>query len=377
MNNSDVTCKNLPNTLSSFIDTFVDFSVAGIFLPDPPSPPFSQTTYPPPDRLIAVGDLHGDLFKSKQALRLAGLIDADDRWSGGSSVLVQVGDVLDRGGQEIKILYFLEKLKRQAVKDGGNVITMNGNHEIMNLDGNFFCTFPSGFEEFKNWAYWYTTGNNMKQLCDGLTKPKDLYSGIPLNFRGVKQEYVDGFRARIAALRPTGPIATRFLSKNLTAVVVGESVFVHGGILREHIEYGLEQINNDVRDWITGLKDSVSSDLVRGRNSVVWNRKFSNKAVEDCDCSMLEHALATIPGARRMIMGHTIQTGGINAVCDGKAVRIDVGMSQGCINGLPEVLEITGNSHLQILTSKPVYDSGRQDLVVPEELKVLEVQVKA
>ncbi|KAD7478003.1 hypothetical protein E3N88_01139 [Mikania micrantha] len=283
MNNSDVNCKNLPNTLSSFIDTFVDFSVAGIFLPDPPSPPFSQTTYPPPDRLIAVGDLHGDLFKSKQALRLAGLIDADDRWSGGSSVLVQVGDVLDRGGQEIKILYFLEKLKRQAVKDGGNVITMNGNHEIMNLDGNFFCTFPSGFEEFKNWAYWYTTG----------------------------------------------------------------------------------------------LKDGVSSNLVRGRNSVVWNRKFSNKAVEDCDCSVLEHVLATIPGARRMIMGHTIQTGGINAVCDGKAVRIDVGMSQGCINGLPEVLEITGNSHLQVLTSKPVYDSGRQDLVVPEELKVLEVQVKA
>ncbi|KAI3798074.1 hypothetical protein L1987_33343 [Smallanthus sonchifolius] len=374
---SDVSCKDLPAIVSSFIDTFVDFSVAGIFLPSPPSPPFSQTTYPSPNRLVAIGDLHGDLQKSKQALRLAGLIDATDRWSGGSTTLVQVGDVLDRGGQELKILYFLEKLKRQAIKDGGNVITMNGNHEIMNADGDFFCTFPSGFQEFQNWANWYTIGNNMKRLCDGLTNPNDLFDGIPSNFPGIKQEYVKGVRARIAALRPKGPIATRFLSNNLTVVVIGDSVFAHGGILAEHVEYGLEQINKDVRDWLTGLKDNISSDLFRARTSIVWNRRFSNKVVEDCDCSMLEHALGTIPGARRMIMGHTIQTNGINAVCDGKAVRIDVGLLKGCVNGLPEVLEISGDSGLRILTSKTGYDSGRRGLVSPVQREPMEVQVKA
>ncbi|KAM0038040.1 putative protein-tyrosine-phosphatase [Helianthus debilis subsp. tardiflorus] len=131
MNSNDF-CKNIPNLVSSFID---------------------------PDRLIAVGDLHGDLSKAQQALRLAGLIDAGDRWSGGSSTLVQVGDVLDKGGEELKLLYFLEKLKRQAVKDGGNVITMNGNHEIMNVDRCLHSTAPSGLQEFRNWAYWYTTGN--------------------------------------------------------------------------------------------------------------------------------------------------------------------------------------------------------------------------
>ncbi|KAF5768153.1 putative calcineurin-like phosphoesterase domain, ApaH type [Helianthus annuus] len=370
MNSNDF-CKNIPNLVSSFIDTFVDFSVAGIFLPDPPSPPFSQTTYPPPDRLIAVGDLHGDLSKAQQALRLAGLIDAGDRWSGGSSTLVQVGDVLDKGGEELKILYFLEKLKRQAVRDGGNVITMNGNHEIMNVDRCLHSTAPSGLEEFRNWAYWYTTGSNMKRLCDGLTKPKDIYDGIPSNFPGVKQEYWSGIRARLAALTPKGPIAARFLSKNLTVLVVGESVFVHGGILPEQVDYGLEQINNDVRDWITGLKDNLSSDFRNTLNTIVWMRKFSKISVADRDCSRLEHALATIPGVRRMIMGHTIQTSGINTVCVGKAVRIDVGMSKGCINGLPEVLEICGNSHLKILTSKPVYD------VIQEQHEPVEMQVTA
>lgn len=296
---------------------------------------------------------------------------------------MQVGDVLDRGGQELKILYFLEKLKRQATKNGGYVITMHGNHEIMNLDGNFYCTHPHALDEFKDWAYWYTIGNNMKRLCDELVlqshdlqNPKKLFDEIPFSFLGVKEEYVDGFRARIAALRPNGPVAVRFLSKNLTVAVVGESVFVHGGILPQHVEYGLEKINNDVRDWIMGLKDKVSYDMVRARDSLVWLRKFSNKAVEECDCSVLEHVLATIPGARRMIMGHTIQRRGINAVCGDKAVRIDVGLSKGCIDGLPEVLEIRGDSDLRVLRSKRVCDSGREELVVPDQHH-LPMEVKA
>ncbi|KAL7613707.1 shewanella-like protein phosphatase 2 [Lactuca sativa] len=360
---ADIICENLPNLVSSFVDTFVDFCVTGTFLPDPPSPPFTQTFYPSPKRLTAIGDLHGDLHKSKQALRLASLIDSEDQWSGGNTTLVQVGDVLDRGGHELKILYFLEKLKRQAAKVGGNVITLNGNHEIMNINGNFRCTHRSYVDEFQNWADWFTTGNNMKRLCDGLKKPKDLYDGIPSSFPGIKEEYVNGFRARIAALRRQGPIASRFLSKNLTVLVVGESVFVHGGILPHHVSYGLERINEEVRDWITGLRETVSSDIVNTENSVLWLRKFSNKVVNDCDRSMLEHTLATIPGARRMIMGHTIQKGGINAACNNKAIRIDVGMSNGCINGLPEVLEISEDSGLRILTSNPV--KKRRDLKVP------------
>ncbi|CAI0559346.1 unnamed protein product [Linum tenue] len=103
--NHEDSCKALPELLSSFVDTFVDFSVSGgLFLPaSPTSPPLPPATrYPTPSRLIAIGDLHGDLEKSKQAFRLAGLIDAADRWSGGSSTVVQVGDMFDRGVDERK-----------------------------------------------------------------------------------------------------------------------------------------------------------------------------------------------------------------------------------------------------------------------------------
>lgn len=344
-------CKDLPVRLSTFVDTFIDYCVSGHFLLPPPDPkPPLLTRLPSPDRLVAIGDLHGDLNKSKQAFRIAGLIDATDRWIGGATTVVQIGDVLDRGGDELKILYFLEKLKREATKSGGSVITMIGNHEIMNVDGDFRYVDPSAITEFQSWKYWFQIGNSMKQIPSS-----KIFDDIALTSRGnFKKEYEEGLKTRVAALRPGGPISTRFLSGNPTALVVGDSVFVHGGLLANHVQYGLEKINQEVRDWIYGMKGRLSPSFVRGRNSVVWLRKFSDYA-EVCDCSALQHVLATIPGAKRMIMGHTIQEMGINGACDNQAVRIDVGMSKGCGDGLPEVLEILrDSSDLRVFTSRPV-----------------------
>ncbi|XP_040988060.1 shewanella-like protein phosphatase 2 [Juglans microcarpa x Juglans regia] len=375
-------CKDVPKVLSSFVDTFVDFSVSGgLFLPQdsppnpsscqnppadslfspspPPPPPPLRTLYPnPPDRLVAIGDLHGDLEKSKEAFRLANLIDRSDRWIGGSSTVVQIGDVLDRGGDELKILYFLEKLKRQAARSGGTLITMNGNHEIMNVEGDFRFVTKSGLDEFRVWADWYRFGQAMKGLCKGLEKPEDPFDGVPLFRKTNDKDLVQGLRARVAALRPHGPISSRFLSQNVTVLVVGDSVFVHGGLLPVHVSYGLEKINEEVRDWIKGLGGQFAPAYCRTSNAVVWLRSFSHELAKNCDCSTLERVLATIPGTKRMIMGHTIQKVGINGVCNNQAIRIDVGMSKGCINGLPEVLEITGNSELRILTSNPRHDNN-------------------
>jgi hypothetical protein len=49
----------------------------------------------------------------------------------------QVGDILDRGDQELKLLYMLERLQRQAAAAGGALWVLNGNHETMNVGGNF------------------------------------------------------------------------------------------------------------------------------------------------------------------------------------------------------------------------------------------------
>src|SRR6185436_11794872 len=52
-----------------------------------------QTT----ERIVAVGDIHGAFDQFVAILRAAGLIDNRNRWSGKKAVLVQTGDILDRG----------------------------------------------------------------------------------------------------------------------------------------------------------------------------------------------------------------------------------------------------------------------------------------
>lgn len=371
-------CATVPSLISAFVDTFVDFSVSGGLFLSPESeslknPTVSlRTVFPQPGRLVAVGDIHGDLPKAKSALRLAGLIGPDHRWSGGAATVVQVGDIFDRGGDEIKLLYFFERLRREAAKTGGTVITMNGNHETMNVDADFRFVTREGIKEFENWGFWQCIGNGMKRMCDGIGRDavfRDLCDGVPDEIPGIPPEFLNGVRVRVAALRPGGLISSRFLSNNQTVVVVGDSVFAHGGVLEKHVVYGLERLNKEVRDWILGLREKVGNRLVRGGDSVVWLRSFSNKLVKDGDCSILEHVLETIPGARRMIMGHTIQEDGISSACGGRAIRVDVGMSRLCGDHFPEVLEIDENSELKVLTSNPLYLKRQYEAFVPANQK--------
>ena len=89
------------------------------------------------------------MHKTRRAFRLAGLIDLTDRWTGGETVAVQVGDILDRGDQEIEIFYFLERLQREAAAVGGALHVLNGNHETMNVAHHFRYVTPGGYHSFQ------------------------------------------------------------------------------------------------------------------------------------------------------------------------------------------------------------------------------------
>src|SRR5579862_5908656 len=86
-------------------------------------------------RIVAVGDVHGDLAQFTTVLRSAAVIDADSKWSGGKTHLVQVGDLLDRGPDSRKLIELLMSLEKQAHAAGGAVHCLIGNHEAMNLYG--------------------------------------------------------------------------------------------------------------------------------------------------------------------------------------------------------------------------------------------------
>ena len=297
------------------------------------------------ERLVAIGDLHGDFEKTKRAFRLAGLTDRDHRWIGGTTVCVQVGDQLDRGDHEIPVVYFLERLEQEAAESGGALYVMNGNHETMNIGGRFRYATPKALTDFARWNILQTVGQSLKRKCAcsiGHSETGDV-NGYPRN-----DSPTAGALARWAALRTGGPFTTRFMARHPTVLQIGSTVFAHGGLLPSHLDVGPDGINRGTQKWMTGEVPKPPPYLT-GRNAIVWARQYSREDQDDCECETLKEVLARLPGAERMIVGHTIQPHGINSACDGQVIRIDVGMSQGCVDGDVQVLEILKDQEIRVL----------------------------
>lgn len=90
--------------------------------------------------IIAVGDAHGEYHAFAAVLIHAGLMDAELNWTGGKSILVQMGDILDRGPDPLPIDRLLDVLQIEAKKAGGEVVRLIGNHELELLRKNYFIT---------------------------------------------------------------------------------------------------------------------------------------------------------------------------------------------------------------------------------------------
>ena len=266
-------------------------------------------------RIVAFGDVHGDLQATLAALRLAGAIAPDgESWIGGALVLVQTGDQLDRGDDERAILELFDRLAKEAAAAGGAFHILNGNHELMNAAGDLRYVTPGGFADFAR--------------VPGLKLNDPRFASAP-----------EVVRPRLAAFAPGGPYA-RMLATRPTVLVVGDTVFAHGGVLPEHVSYGLEKINQEVQRWLLG-QVATPPAITSGENSPVWTRDYS-MAPDAEDCATLDRALAAIP-AKRMVVGHTVQIEGVKSACDGKVWLVDVGMAKH-YGGSPAVIEIVGDT---------------------------------
>src|SRR5690349_21264357 len=101
-----------------------------------------------PQRIVAVGDLHGDFSAWQDLARGSGIMNAKGHWSAGKTILVQMGDVTDREPDSLKIIRSLQQLEREARGKGGKVYVILGNHEAMNLIGDNRYTTPGEYAAF-------------------------------------------------------------------------------------------------------------------------------------------------------------------------------------------------------------------------------------
>ena len=270
-------------------------------------------------RIVAIGDVHGDLAAFRTALRAAGAINSAGNWVGGSMTVVQMGDLIGRGDQERQVLDFLLDLQSRAASGGGTLHALIGNHEVF---GGRLDNQAVGPNPFPAW-----------ESVPGLRRDDPRLLHLPPTAR-----------ARGAALMPGGPYA-RKLAALPVVLRIGDTVFVHGGVVPRWARYGVERINQEVRQWLLGLAREPDSALgVDDGDRVMWTRQFSSNVTAE-DCVLLKESLGIL-GAKRMIVAHTVHAE-ITARCDEQVWAVDVGMSR-AYGGQVQVLEIV-NDRLRVL----------------------------
>ena len=251
-------------------------------------------------RVVAVGDLHGDLSATLRVLRLAGLVDKrSQRWTGGSATLVQLGDVLDRGTDEPEIWDLLKNLRGEAAAAGGSVVSLLGNHEILNV-----CGEANAF----------------------------VHASAQTSFGPDRK----------AAFAPGGDLACE-LAQCPVVALIDDSAFVHASLPAGATRESIARLNRQARKWLLGEWPFPPPELLPYENSPVWERTYSSpsdREVPTNQCNELRGMLKQL-GVSRMVVGHTPQNR-VNAACDGAVWRCDTGMSAYVMGGTPEALEIEG-----------------------------------
>ncbi len=232
------------------------------------------------ERIVAVGDVHGDHDQFVKILRAAKVIDAKGDWIGGKTHLVQTGDVLDRAADSKKAMDLLMKLEVQAAKAGGAVHALIGNHEAMVL-----------LEDYR-----YVVAGEVEAL------------GGPEAFR--------------KAFSATGKYG-KWIRGHKTVVKINDVLFCHGGLTPETARLSLAQINKAVRDQLTkGGYEGIAMTSA----GPLWDRRLA--IGEDDEVAKVLNVVLTKYGANHVVVGHTVTRTGVETRAGGKVIRIDVGMSR-------------------------------------------------
>lgn len=335
------------------------------------------------DRIIAIGDVHGDLHLTIKNLLVARVIEITKKeknclqvtyedesieyykWIGDDTVVVQVGDQVDRcrpvgmgsvcivdkeatindEHSDLKILDLFTELNKLAKKKKGMVISLLGNHELMNYQGNI------------NYVSYKGIHNKDFQDIDGKKQNKEFRKKDGSSFN-------DGVEGRKFAFREK--INETLACTRQSAVVVGSFIFVHGGIVPELAKkYKVEKVNKVIREWLLKKIDDNDDDLEiilnSPKESPFWTRLFGHLPTGlKADDSRCKESISEVlklwgsekEGLKGMIVGHTPQINkGINSTCDDKIWRVDIGASQAFdvfdkiknSGRKPAVLEILGD----------------------------------
>ncbi|MBN1410637.1 MAG: metallophosphoesterase [Spirochaetales bacterium] len=244
---------------------------------------------PVPKRIVAIGDIHGDIEALGSILYDRKLINKKGEWTGARTHLVLTGDLI--GGHNTRlVIQFVMRLEDEAEKSGGDVHSLIGNHDILML-----CR------------------NQKKQ--EGNT----LFDKFPVSGEG-------GHSIREAFSRNTRE--ADWLRHRNTIIKIGRIIFTHAGLNEWVLTNSIGRVNATVRAWIRywqgadkmpGLNtdwivSGNKSELSLGTQSSgpIWTRSYKSKKVKKNNGGRGERigfykltAILRKCKADKMVVGHT------------------------------------------------------------------------
>jgi hypothetical protein len=348
--------------------------------------------FPDVPRIVAVADVHGAFEELVELLQATGVIDAALAWSGDDAHLVSLGDLLDRGPRSREVMDLLMRLQSEAAAHGGAVHVVLGNHEVMNLVGDLRYVSVEEYAAFADDERTDVRSGAFERFVADAAGAMTADEALGQ----FEQHFPPGYFAHRAAFRADGTYGSWLLSLP-AIVVIGDTVFVHGGlpemvaripadeinaevgaVLRRYLElrdqlaeagvlppYAMEQDldqaeaalrtgrgeQSDVR--LTGALEEfleLAAPPVLGVAGPLWYRGaiYCNPSIEG---PVLNAALDRLDAAR-VVVGHTVTNDRrVRVLYDGQLIMLDTGMQTGYYMGRPAALVIEGSrSHVQYTT---------------------------
>ncbi len=268
------------------------------------------------EKIIAVGDIHGDYDNFVKILKRAGLVDDRLTWSGGKTHFVQTGDLMDRGDHARKVFDLLKRLQKEAAEAGGKVHILLGNHEEMNITGmviRYNYISPKQFASFlpddfrvKKEAEFRRQVQNLSQI-EANSDPSLLDSYIETKWKGLMKNinlqklYVDTFN------RDYG----RWLLEQNVVIKINDIIFAHGGISEKYSTWPLQKINDVLHEELNvyrlaykrNIQPKIKLQILYMPDSPLWDRDFAIKD-EQSYGKIVDKILINL-GANFMVIAHT------------------------------------------------------------------------
>ncbi len=281
------------------------------------------------DRIVAVGDIHGDYDRFVALLRAAGVVNRKADWNGGKTHLVQLGDVTDRGPFPRKIMDLLMKLEPQAERANGKVHVLIGNHEAMNIYGDLRYVTPEEYKEFAD-----SRSSRVRQAYYELqvTELKKQAKAEGRTFEADKawrqkweSEHPLGWVEQRVAFGPKGVYGQWIRSHNVI-IRIDNTLFLHGGISPKYADIPAGLINDKVRQELSDFA-LLNGGITADPEGPLWYRGLAEGS-EQALAGHVDTVLANF-GARRIVIGHTPTLTTVIPRFEGKVILVDVGLSSG------------------------------------------------